>query len=143
MTETEQIDRGAADLSAACAAAELTFQCGELRAARGAAEEILAAARARDDRPSEARALQLLGEIHYDVLAYRRSIEALDAAVALRRELFGEADLATRYSRACRAVVLLSLDRADEADADIATAMPAGGVPGTPAEGALHARFWV
>lgn len=143
MTETKPIEPTATDLAAACAAAEEAFQRGDIRRARTAAEEALAAARERADRASEARALQLLGEINYDELAYPASLAALEAALAIREQLFGDADLATRYSRACRATVLVSEDRPDDADAELARAVPPGGVPETPAEAALHARFWV
>lgn len=137
------IEPEATDLAAACAAAEEAFQRGDIGRSRAAAEEALAAARERLDRASEARALQLLGEIGYDELSYARSLVALEAALAIREQLFGEADLATRYSRACRAVVLVSEDRLEEADAELARAVPPGGVPETPAEAARDARFWV
>src|SRR5262245_4810644 len=108
MTGTQHIEPGAADLKAACAAAEEAFQRGDIRRGRAAAEEALAASRERGSRAAEARALQLLGEIDYDELAYTRSLASLEAAIAIRGELFGEADTTTRYSRACRAVVLVS-----------------------------------
>jgi tetratricopeptide (TPR) repeat protein len=143
MTETKPIEPNTEELAAACAAAEQAFQRGDIGRSRAAAEGALAAARDRVDRASEARMLQLLGEIDYDLLAYPRSLECLEAAIDIREQLFGEADIATRYSRACRAVVLVSVDRLEDADADLARATPAGGVPESPAEAVLNGRFWV
>ena len=141
MTKNEP--EGAMDFAAACAAAEETFQRGDIRRARSAAEEVLAAARERRDRAIEARALQLLGEIEYDELAYPSARRRLEEALAIREELFGEDDPTTRCTRVFRAVVLASEDRPKDADADLARGMPSGGLPATPAEAARDARLWV
>jgi tetratricopeptide (TPR) repeat protein len=143
MTNTASIEHDVKDLAAACAAAEEAFQRGDIGRSRAAAEETLAAARERGDRASEAAALQLLSEIDYDELAYARSLAALEAAITIREQLFGEANLTTRYSRACRAVVLIGEHRLEDADAELARATPSGGVPEGPSDAALHARLWV
>jgi tetratricopeptide (TPR) repeat protein len=131
------------DLEAACAVAEDIFQRGDIARGRALADEVLATARARGDRGAEARALQLIGEIEYDELAYGKALEQLAAAVAIREELLGPEAFLTRYGRACRSVILSGEDRNDEADAELARALPASGVPASPEEAAAQVRLWV
>src|SRR5271155_117815 len=84
-----------ADPAHACAAAEDALHRGQVEA-RALAEAALAAARARSSVAIEAVAHQILGEIHYDELAYGPSLAHLDAAVALHEEHLGASDDATR-----------------------------------------------
>jgi tetratricopeptide (TPR) repeat protein len=143
MPNTEPNNPESMDPAAACAAAMEAFQRGDIRRARALTEEVLEAARRRDDRPIQGRALQLLGEIEYDELAYPRSLARLEEAIAIHEDLFGSADYVTRESHAFRAVVLTSMDRTEEADAELARAAPAGFLPETPADAARHARLWI
>jgi tetratricopeptide (TPR) repeat protein len=143
MPENNHIEHDMTDLAAACATAEQAFQHGDIGRARAGAEHVLAAARERADRANEARALQLLGEVEYDELAYPRALASLEAAIAIRQQLFGDGDIATGYSRLCRAIVLASEDRAEEAGNELARVRPPGHVPETATGPVPYARFGV
>jgi tetratricopeptide (TPR) repeat protein len=131
------------NLDAALATVELDFQYGKLAASRAGADAALARARAAGDALCEARAHQILGEIDYDELRYPEALAHIEAAMALRERLLGLDHVATRYSIACRAFVLLSEDRYDESDRELLRARPEGVPDERIAADVLEARLWV